>query len=73
MIDFGRVKLTGWLAWWIWGVAHVYFLITARSRFAVAASWLWAFVSGHNSARLITQKETMRAEVGDVAEAPGRD
>ena len=62
VIDFGRIRLTGWLAWWIWGVAHVYFLISARSRLIVAASWLWSFVSGHNSARLITQRETMRSE-----------
>ncbi|PZQ47168.1 MAG: FAD-dependent oxidoreductase [Rhodovulum sulfidophilum] len=62
VIDFGRIRLTGWIAWWIWGIAHVYFLIGARSRLAVAASWLWAFVSGQNSARLITQKETMRGD-----------
>jgi NADH:ubiquinone reductase (H+-translocating) len=65
VIDFGRAKLTGWLAWWIWGIAHIYFLIGTRSRLTVAISWLWAFLMKHNSARLITQKETLRAEVSD--------
>jgi len=60
IIDFGRIKLKGWIAWWIWGVAHIYFLIGTRSRFAVAWSWLWIYLSGQHSARLITQKETMR-------------
>ncbi|CUX68795.1 NAD(P)/FAD-dependent oxidoreductase (plasmid) [Agrobacterium tumefaciens] len=60
VIDFGRVRLRGWLAWWIWGLAHIYFIIGTRSRMAVALSWLWAFVSGHRSARLITQKETLK-------------
>jgi NADH dehydrogenase len=60
VIDFGRVRLTGWLAWWVWGIAHIYFLIGARSRLVVSLSWLWSFLSGHNSARLITQKETLR-------------
>ncbi|WEX76239.1 NAD(P)/FAD-dependent oxidoreductase [Sinorhizobium numidicum] len=62
IIDFGRVKLKGGLAWWIWGIAHIYFLIGTRSRFAVAWSWLWTYLSGQHSARLITQKETMRVE-----------
>lgn len=57
--DFGRIKLKGGLAWWIWGIAHIYFLIGTRSRFAVAWSWLWIFLSGQHSARLITQRETI--------------
>ncbi|WP_026621709.1 NADH:ubiquinone reductase (H+-translocating) [Ensifer sp. WSM1721] len=60
IIDFGRIKLKGTLAWWIWGIAHIYFLIGTRSRFAVAWSWLWTYLSGQHSARLITQKETLR-------------
>lgn len=66
VIDFGRLQLTGWLAWWIWGIAHIYFLIGARSRLTVAISWLWSFLSGGHSARLITQKETLRAEATDM-------
>ena len=62
IMDFGRIKLKGWLAWWVWGIAHIYFLIGTRSRFAVAWSWLWIYLSGQHSARLITQKETMREE-----------
>ena len=32
VIDFGRIKLRGTLAWWIWGIAHIYFLIGLRNR-----------------------------------------
>ncbi|MBB3461788.1 NAD(P)/FAD-dependent oxidoreductase [Rhizobium sp. BK377] len=60
IIDFGRFKLKGWIAWWIWGLAHIYFLIGTRSRFAVAWNWFWIYMSGQHSARLITQRETMR-------------
>lgn len=63
VIDFGKVQVKGSLAWWIWGLVHIYFLIGTRSRMAVALSWLWAFVSGHHSARLITQKETLKDEI----------
>lgn len=62
IIDFGRIKLRGWLAWWVWGLAHIYFLIGTRWRFAVAWSWLWISISGQHSARLITQRETIRDE-----------
>ncbi|MCA1491754.1 NAD(P)/FAD-dependent oxidoreductase [Ensifer sp. NBAIM29] len=66
IIDFGRIKLKGALAWWIWGIAHIYFLIGTRSRFAVAWSWLWTFLSGQHSARLITQKETEDVEAVEL-------
>ncbi|MCX8997276.1 NAD(P)/FAD-dependent oxidoreductase [Rhizobiaceae bacterium BDR2-2] len=60
VVDLGRIKLKGALAWWVWGLAHIYFLIGTRSRLAVAMSWLWIFLSGQHSARLITQKETLK-------------
>lgn len=60
VIEYGRFKMRGWLAWWVWGIAHIYFLIGTRSRLMVALSWLWIFLSGQNSARLITQKETLK-------------
>ncbi|QND50258.1 NAD(P)/FAD-dependent oxidoreductase [Rhizobium lusitanum] len=62
IIDFGRIKLKGGIAWWVWGLAHIYFLIGTRWRIAVAWSWLWIYISRQHSARLITQRETMREE-----------
>jgi NADH dehydrogenase len=55
IIDFGWIKLRGNLAWWIWGVAHIYFLIGLRHRLSVALSWLWVYARDQRSARLITQ------------------
>jgi len=40
VIDFGRIKRRGALAWWIWGLPHIYFLIGVRNRLSVALSWL---------------------------------
>ena len=36
MIDFGWIKLRGAIAWWLWGFAHIYFLIGVRNRLSVA-------------------------------------
>jgi NADH:ubiquinone reductase (H+-translocating) len=55
VIDFGRVKLRGTIAWWIWGIAHIYFLIGLRNRLGVALSWLWIHARDQRPARLITQ------------------
>ncbi len=58
VIDFGWLQLTGILAWWAWGVAHIYFLIGTRARLFVAFNWLYALVSGRRGARLITQADS---------------
>ena len=55
VIDFGRIKLRGTVAWWIWGIAHIYFLIGLRNRLSVAISWLWIHARDQRAARLITQ------------------
>jgi len=55
VIDFGRFKLHGAIAWWIWGIAHIYFLIGLRNRLSVALSWLWIHARDQRAARLITQ------------------
>jgi NADH dehydrogenase len=55
VIDFGRIRLRGAIAWWIWGIAHIYFLIGLRNRLSVALSWLWVYVRDQRAARLITQ------------------
>jgi NADH:ubiquinone reductase (H+-translocating) len=57
VIDFGWIKIRGYLAWWIWGLAHIYFLIGVRNRLAVALSWLWILLTGTRGACLITQGE----------------
>jgi NADH dehydrogenase len=54
VIDFGWLQLTGWIGWWVWGLAHIYFLIGIKNRISVALSWLWIYLTGHRSARLIT-------------------
>ena len=57
VIDFGWIQLKGWIGWWAWGLAHIYFLIGLKNRISVALSWLWIYITGHRGARLITQGE----------------
>ena len=52
--DFGWLRLTGRLAWLLWGLVHIAFLIGFRNRIAVLLDWLWAYVTFKRGARLIT-------------------
>jgi NADH:ubiquinone reductase (H+-translocating) len=52
--DLGWLKLDGTLAWLLWGVLHVSFLIGFRNRLVVLLDWLWSYVTFQSGARLIT-------------------
>ena len=52
--DFGWLRLSGALAWWVWGVVHILFLSGMRNRMVVALEWFWAYLTYHPSTRLIT-------------------
>jgi NADH dehydrogenase len=54
VVEFGRLKLTGRLAWWLWGIAHIYFLIGIPSPLIVSIRWLWEYATYGKGARLIT-------------------
>jgi NADH dehydrogenase len=57
VVDFGFMRLTGFVAWVVWCVVHIYFLIGFRNRVAVAFDWLWAYLTFQRGARLITNVE----------------
>jgi len=52
--DLGWVKLQGGIAWWVWGVVHLLFLMNFRSKVAVAIDWFWSYLTFQRGARLIT-------------------
>ena len=54
VIAWGRLRLRVWIAWWIWGAAHVYFLVSLRNRVIVVTQWLWSYAFFERGARLIT-------------------
>jgi NADH:ubiquinone reductase (H+-translocating) len=60
--DFGFLRLTGVIAWLVWGAVHIAYLVGFRNRVAVAFDWLWAYVTFQSGARLITEVEIDDAE-----------
>ena len=60
VIAYRRLRLSGWIAWWIWGAAHVYFLVSLRNRLIVVTQWLWSYLLFERGARLITGNDARR-------------
>ncbi|WNL46793.1 NAD(P)/FAD-dependent oxidoreductase [Dyella sp. BiH032] len=52
--QFGRLKFSGLPAWWVWLVAHVYFLIGFRNRLVVLLDWAWSYWTYQRHARIVT-------------------
>jgi len=61
VVNLRGVQLTGLAGWLFWSVAHIYFLIGARSRFVVAFSWAWQYLTFQRGARIITGIDSKRA------------
>ncbi|MGE5361835.1 MAG: NAD(P)/FAD-dependent oxidoreductase [Bacteroidales bacterium] len=55
--DFGRVQLTGFLAWMAWLLVHLWKLIGFRNRVIVFVEWAWAYVASRSGVRLITNDD----------------
>jgi NADH dehydrogenase/putative oxidoreductase len=52
--DFGFVRLRGAFAWWLWGLAHIAFLVGGRNRSVVVLQWAWSYFTFRRSTLLIT-------------------
>lgn len=59
--DFGRLRLTGFPAWLMWGLAHLWFLVGFRNRIIVFLDWAWSYATFERGARLITGRRPASA------------
>ena len=57
VVEFGRFRITGHLAWLTWLVVHIFFLIGFKNRIAVMSQWAWSYLFSKRGARLITERE----------------
>ncbi|HEX7928176.1 MAG TPA: NAD(P)/FAD-dependent oxidoreductase [bacterium] len=57
IVEIGRIRFSGRLAWFTWLIVHIFFLIGFRNRVAVMAQWAWSYVFSKRGARLITDRE----------------
>lgn len=60
--SIGPFRFSGFLAWIIWAVVHVYFLIDFGNKLVVATQWVWNYLTKKKGARLITSGFKTRSE-----------
>jgi NADH dehydrogenase len=68
VVQMGRFKISGYMAWLIWSMAHIYFLIGFRNRLSVVLNWGWNYLTFQRGTRLITGLKGSRLE--GMAEPP---
>jgi NADH dehydrogenase len=59
--DFGRLRVTGGLAWWFWLLLHIMYLAGFRNRVSVLVEWAYSYFTYERVARLITVLGSMEA------------
>ncbi len=55
--SFGKIEISGFIAWLGWLLIHIFFLIGFRNRLFVLLQWAWSYIGLRTSARLITYYE----------------
>ena len=57
VLQSAGVQLSGFTAWLIWAFIHIQFLAEASLRFSVFLQWVWTYMSGKRSERLIIRQQ----------------
>ncbi len=52
--QFGKIHISGYIAWLSWLFIHILFLIGFRNRLLVFIQWAWSYMTYERAARLIT-------------------
>ena len=53
--DFGFIKVTGFLAWYLWLFVHIMYLAGFRNRLSVLIEWAYAYFTYQRGSRLISR------------------
>ena len=56
VLQSGRVMMSGFLAWLVWGLIHIQFLAESSLRFSVFFQWVWTYLSAKGGDRLIIEQ-----------------
>ncbi|MEO5813604.1 MAG: NAD(P)/FAD-dependent oxidoreductase [Rhodanobacter sp.] len=62
VVEFGKLQFSGFPAWVVWLLAHIYFLIGFRNRLVVMLDWAWAYWTHQRHARIVSGAASADAE-----------
>src|SRR5438309_8206005 len=69
--QFGRIHISGFVAWLSWLFVHILFLIGFQNRLLVFIQWAWSYFTYERGARLITGDTTLPGWSGMKPMSPG--
>jgi len=70
--QFGRIHISGFVAWLSWLFVHILFLIGFRNRLLVFIQWAWSYVTYERGARLITGSTFLPGWTAGHTDASGK-
>ncbi|MBA3958016.1 MAG: NAD(P)/FAD-dependent oxidoreductase [Parachlamydiaceae bacterium] len=53
VVLFRKIQFTGFFAWLVWGVIHIFYLISFKNRLLVMMLWIFLYISGSRPDRII--------------------
>ena len=68
VLQSGKVRISGFLAWLVWAAVHLQFLAQSNLRVSVFLQWVWTYLTGQRGSRLIVNHRA--SEPVKTAEAP---
>jgi NADH dehydrogenase FAD-containing subunit len=73
VLQSGRLRLSGGLAWLGWAAVHVLFLPQSSLRVGVFLQWIWTYLTGQRGSRLIVNHQggQVRLQPQRAEGAPG--
>jgi len=51
--EFAGLNLSGFMAWFIWLMVHIYYLIGVKNKLFVLLNWIWSYIFYDQNLRLI--------------------
>ena len=65
ILQAGKLRLSGIVAWLAWAGVHLQFLSTGSLRLTVFLQWIWSFLTGQTGVRLIVNHTPFSKQVKD--------
>jgi NADH dehydrogenase len=56
VLQSGRFRMSGFLAWLVWALIHIQFLAESSLRLSVFFQWVWTYISSKRGDRLIIER-----------------
>jgi len=72
IMELGRIRMSGFLAWLAWALVHLIFLPQLQNRMRVQAQWLWSYLTGQRSSLLVAETPRGRVDIKTDRAAKGK-